>query len=86
MQPAPTAYPESVHKNPRQRASFRTRLFALLTVFALLTPGLTALDVWQATPATAQITDEQLSKGGVLRTSETKPVAPGLDLTTFSRL
>lgn len=86
MQPAPTAYPESVHKNPRQRASFRTRLFALLAVFALLTPGLTALDVWQATPATAQITDEQLSKGGVLRTSETKPVAPGLDLTTFSRL
>lgn len=86
MQPAPTTYPESVHKNPRQRASFRTRLFALLAVFALLTPGLTALDVWQATPATAQITDEQLSKGGVLRTSETKPVAPGLDLTTFSRL
>lgn len=86
MQPAPTEYPATVHKNPRQRASFRTRLFALLSVFALLTPGLTALDVWQATPAAAQITDEQLSKGGVLRTSETKPVAPGLDLTTFSRL
>ena len=86
MHPASTEHPATVHRPHRQRASFRTRLFALLTVFALLTPGLTALDVWQATPAAAQITDEQLSKGGVLRTSETKPVAPGLDLTTFSRL
>ena len=86
MHPAPTEHPATVHRPPRQRASFRTRLFALLTVFALLTPGLTALDLWQATPAAAQITDEQLSKGGVLRTSETKPVAPGLDLTTFSRM
>ena len=86
MHSAPTEHPATVHRPPRQRASFRTRLFALLTVFALLAPGLTALDVWQATPAAAQITDEQLSKGGVLRTSETKPVAPGLDLTTFSRL
>ena len=69
MHSAPTEHPATVHRRPHQRASFRTRLFALLTVFALLTPGLTAHDLWQATPAAAQITDEQLSKGGVLRLS-----------------
>lgn len=74
------------HPGSLKHQTIRARIFALLAVFALLTPGLTALDTWQAAPAAAEVTDEQLSKGGVLRTSETQPVAPGLDLTTFSRL
>ncbi len=74
------------HPGSLKHQTIRARIFALLALFALLTPGLTALETWQAAPAAAEVTDEQLSKGGVLRTSETQPVAPGLDLTTFSRL
>lgn len=74
------------HPGSLKRQTIRARIFALLAVFALLTPGLTALEMWQAAPAAAEVTDEQLSKGGVLRTSETQSVAPGLELTTFSRL
>ncbi|PMD04075.1 hypothetical protein, partial [Brevibacterium paucivorans] len=70
------------HPGSLKRQTIRARIIALLAVFALLTPGLTALETWQAAPAAAEVTDEQLSKGGVLRTSETQPVAPGLDLTT----
>ena len=77
---------DTAHLGSLKHQTIRARIFALLAVFALLTPGLTALETWQAAPAAAEVTDEQLSKGGVLRTSETQPVAPGLDLTTFSRL
>ncbi len=77
---------DTAHPGSLKHQTIRARILALLAVFALLTPGLTALETWQAAPAAAQVTDEQLSKGGVLRTSETQSVAPGLDLTTFSRL
>ncbi|WP_256174348.1 phosphodiester glycosidase family protein [Brevibacterium sp. HMSC24B04] len=77
---------DTAHLGSLKHQTIRARIFALLAVFALLTPGLTALETWQAAPAAAEVTDEQLSRGGVLRTSETQPVAPGLDLTTFSRL
>lgn len=62
------------------------RLAALLAALALLAPGLFVLETFQAAPASAEVTDEQLSEGGVLRDSTTRRVAPGLDLTTFSRL
>ena len=40
----------------------------------------------QAPPAAAEVTDDQLAADGVLRDSRTYQVAPGLDLTNFSRL
>src|SRR5699024_4157168 len=63
-----------------------TRLLALVAALALLTPSLLSLQAWQAPPASAEVTDEQLSHGGVLRELQDYRVAPGLDLTTFSRL
>ena len=63
-----------------------TRLLALVAALALLTPSLLSLQAWQAPPTSAEVTDEQLSHGGVLRELQDYRVAPGLDLTTFSRL
>src|SRR5699024_10955620 len=61
------------------------RLLALVAALALLTPSL-LLQALQPPPATADVTDEQLSRGGVLPQTRNYRVAPGLDLTTFSRL
>lgn len=80
------AAPTAATRTATARATATTRLAALLAAFALLAPGLAALDSWMAAPASAGVTDEQLSNGGVLRESRTQRVAPGLDLTTFSRL
>src|SRR5690625_1676837 len=44
-----------------------TRLLALVAALALLTPSLLSLQAWQAPPTSAEVTDEQLSHGGVLR-------------------
>ena len=63
-----------------------TRLLALVAALALLTPSLLSLQAWQVPPAAAEVTDGQLSHGGVLRDSQNYRVAPGLDMTTFSRL
>ena len=67
---------------PRTPALTQTRWLALLAAFALLLP---ALPTWPAAPAAAEVTDEQLAEGGVLRDSQDYRVAPGLDLTTFRR-
>ncbi len=77
------------HSGPPRRAMSRAvpgRLAVLIAALALLTPGLFTLQALQAAPANAVITDEQLSDGGVLRDLRSYRVAPGLDLTTFSRL
>lgn len=65
---------------PRTPVLTQTRWLALLAAFALLLPAL------PAAPAAAEVTDGQLAEGGVLRDSQDYRVAPGLDLTTFSRL
>ncbi|WP_341854036.1 hypothetical protein [Brachybacterium sp. GPGPB12] len=65
---------------PRAPALTQTRWLALLAAFALLLPAL------PAAPAAAEVTDGQLAEGGVSRDSQDYRVAPGLDLTTFSRL
>lgn len=70
----------------RARLTPTGRFAVLLAGLALLAPGLFALESFQAAPASAEVTDEQLSQGGVLRDSTTLRIAPGLDLTTFSRL
>lgn len=62
------------------------RLLALLAALALLAPSALALQAMQAPPAAAEVTDDQLAADGVLRDSRTYQVAPGLDLTNFSRL
>lgn len=62
---------------PRTPALTQTRWLALL---------LPALPTLPAAPAAAEVTDGQLAEGGVLRDSQDYRVAPGLDLTTFSRL
>ena len=62
------------------------RWLALVAAIALLAPSLVSLQAWQAPPAAAEVTDDQLAAGGVLRDSQDYRVAPGLDLTTFSRL
>lgn len=78
--PLPTAAP-----TPLPRAvSPQSRLLALVAAFALLLPA--ALSTFTLAPAGAEVTDEQLSRGGVLREADSYRVAPGLDLTTFSRL
>lgn len=63
-----------------------TRLASLVTSLALVLPSALALQVLEPAPAAAEVTDEQLAAGGVLRDSRTYQVAPGLDLTNFSRL
>ncbi|WP_193103863.1 phosphodiester glycosidase family protein [Brachybacterium sp. FME24] len=77
---APTAQTASIHP------SSPARLLALLAALALLTPSVLALQSLQAPPAAAEVTDAQLAEGGVLRDSRSYRVAPGLDLTNFSRL
>lgn len=71
---------------PSSPRTLSPRWLALVASLALLAPSLLSLQAWQATPAAAQVTDEQLAQGGVLRDSQDYRVAPGLDLTTFSRL
>ncbi|MFC7374640.1 MULTISPECIES: phosphodiester glycosidase family protein [unclassified Brachybacterium] len=63
-----------------------TRLLSLVAAFALLTPSLLALQALQAPSASAEVTDEQLAEGGVLPETRNYRVAPGLELTNFSRL
>src|SRR5699024_7015188 len=69
---------------PRRRTP--TRLLSLAAALAVLPPSLLLLQAWQVPPASAEVTDEQLSHVGVLRELQDYRVAPGLDLTTFSRL
>ena len=71
---------------PVPRTRPQQRWVALVAALALLSPSLLSLQAWHAPPAAAEVTDEQLSHGGVLRESQNYRVAPGLDLTTFSRL
>lgn len=68
---------------PPAAVTARSRWLALVAALALLLPVLPAL---QPAPAAAEVTDEQLAAGGVLRDSQDHRIAPGLDLTTFSRL
>jgi hypothetical protein len=68
---------------PPAAVAHRSRWLALVAALALLLPVLPAL---QPAPAAAEVTDEQLAAGGVLRDSQDHRIAPGLDLTTFSRL
>ncbi|ATG54702.1 hypothetical protein CFK41_07935 [Brachybacterium ginsengisoli] len=72
--------------SPARPSSPSARLLGLLAALALLAPPALALQTLQAPPAAAEVTDEQLAAGGVLRDSRTYQVAPGLDLTNFSRL
>ena len=67
----------------RTSSRLSPRWLALVASLALLLPVLPAI---QPAPAAAEVTDEQLAAGGVLRDSQDYRVAPGLDLTTFSRL
>lgn len=86
----PTAENAEVPAARRHSRSLSRRLIGrvalLAAVLCLFTPSALTLQAWHAPHAAAAITDEQLSAGGVLRESTTQPVAPGLDLTTFSRL
>lgn len=52
----------------RARLTPTGRFAVLLAGLALLAPGLFALESFQAAPASAEVTDEQLSQGGVLQT------------------
>ncbi|MGO1388765.1 hypothetical protein, partial [Brachybacterium alimentarium] len=79
----PTA-PSRTSTRPAHAPS--TRLASLVTSLALVLPSALALQVLEPAPAAAEVTDEQLAAGGVLRDSRTYQVAPGLDLTNFSRL
>jgi 3',5'-cyclic AMP phosphodiesterase CpdA len=69
----------------RTRSRVRSVL-ALLGGAFLLAPSLIGLDIATADPATADVTEEQIGQGGAFPTTREHRVAPGLDLTTLSRL
>src|SRR5690625_4352050 len=79
--PAPGAVRTGLPTVPPRRT--RTRLLAVVAALALLTCSLLSLQAWQAPSASAEVSDEQLCHGGVLRELQEYRVAPGLDLTTF---
>ncbi len=67
------------------------RALALATTLALAVPGSFALPADFSSPlapvaAEAAPSEDDVAKGGVFADSHTRRVAPGLDLTTFSRL
>ena len=88
--PAPgEVAPAGALRSRRMRGGLRALAFA--ATLALAVPGSFALPADSPSvlaPATAQAapSEDDVAKGGVFADSQTRRVAPGLDLTTFSRL
>lgn len=81
--------PAGALRSRRMRGGLRALAFA--ATLALAVPGSFALPADSPSvlaPATAQAapSEDDVAKGGVFADSQTRRVAPGLDLTTFSRL
>lgn len=81
--------PAGASRSRRTRGGLRT--LAIAAALAIAVPGSFALPADSPSvlaPATAQAapSEDDVAKGGVFADSQTRRVAPGLDLTTFSRL
>lgn len=81
--------PAGASRSRRTRGGLRT--LAIAAALAIAVPGSFALPADSPSvlaPATAQAAprEDDVAKGGVFADSQTRRVAPGLDLTTFSRL
>ncbi|KDS93257.1 multidrug transporter [Dermabacter hominis 1368] len=81
--------PAGASRSRRMRGGLR--VLAIAAALAIAVPGSFALPADSPSvlaPATAQAapSEDDVAKGGVFADSQTRRVAPGLDLTTFSRL
>lgn len=81
--------PAGASRSRRTRGGLRA--LAIAAALAIAVPGSFALPADSPSvlaPATAQAapSEDDVAKGGVFADSQTRRVAPGLDLTTFSRL
>lgn len=81
--------PAGASRSRRTRGGLRA--IAIAAALAIAVPGSFALPADSPSvlaPATAQAapSEDDVAKGGVFADSQTRRVAPGLDLTTFSRL
>ena len=81
--------PAGASRSRRTRGGLRA--LAIAATLAIAVPGSFALPADSPSvlaPATAQAapSEDDVAKGGVFADSQTRRVAPGLDLTTFSRL